>query len=131
MTRRFALLLLPAALLLTSCKPGSERLIGTWNGSLSLAQFANRLPAAAGMSLRITFTFQKSGDKITGTVSSPDQAKLSATLDSVTYNDGVVDAKLGGKVPGAFSGKLSADGKQLVGNWVQSGVTIPLTLTKQ
>jgi hypothetical protein len=131
MTRRLALLLLPAALLLSSCKPGAERLVGTWNGSLSLAQFANRVPGLAGLSLRIAFTFQKTGDKVTGTVSSPDQSKLTATFDSVTYNDGAVDVKLGGKVPGAFSGKLSADGKQLVGNWVQSGATIPLTLTKQ
>jgi len=120
-TRYAVLIAVPLAFLLASCKPGPERLVGNWNGNITIPGIGANLP--------LVFAFQKSGDKLTGTLTSPNQSKAAIPMDTVTYKDGAVECQVN-KIFGKFTGKLSEDGKQLVGTWSQGPVNLPLTLTK-
>ena len=97
-----------------------EGIVGTWLGTLSVQS----------TQLRIVFHIKAAEDgTLTATMDSPDQAAAGIPVSEVTYAGRHV-VLVSAMVAGEFQGDLSADGSQLVGEWHQGGLTLPLTLTK-
>lgn len=94
-------------------------LADTWQGTLH-----------AGRDLRTVVKITKD-DKgaYKGIFYSIDQGGQPLNLDSVTLNGSDVTMKLT-LVGGTFTGKLSADGKTINGNWSQGPNPLPLVLTR-
>jgi uncharacterized protein (TIGR03435 family) len=94
---------------------GQEKdLTGTWQGTLE-----------AGKSLRIVFKISKgAGGALQAKFYSLDQGILGAPVTTVTRDGTAVKMSLG---PATYEGKLTADGKEIDGNWVQ-GKSFPLNL---
>ncbi|UCD23059.1 MAG: hypothetical protein JSW51_08295, partial [Gemmatimonadota bacterium] len=98
---------------------GSQQtIIGSWIGTLTVP----------GAELRIVFHITAGEDgTLTATMDSPDQGATGIPVSEVTLTDGhvkLVSAAVGGE----FEGDLSADGSQIVGEWRQSGASLPLTV---
>jgi uncharacterized protein (TIGR03435 family) len=90
----------------------------TWQGTLH-----------AGRDLRIVFKITKEADGTYKAVNySIDQTGTPIPVSKVTLDGSTVKMTVGA-VGGTYEGKLSADGKTIVGNWSQ-GTALPLTLTR-
>lgn len=95
-------------------------MVGVWQGVLKVG----------ATELRMVVQIQTRADgSLTGTVDSPDQGATGIPISEVIFEDGRVRLVVQA-VMGLFEGKLSEDGKQIVGEWRQSGVTFPLTLER-
>jgi fermentation-respiration switch protein FrsA (DUF1100 family) len=94
---------------------------GLWLGSLQVQ---------GGMELRLLFNISISPDgSVNATMDSVDQGAKGIPVDVITYKDG--NLHLGVKsIPGAFDGTLKEDGKTIEGEWKQSGLTLPLVLSR-
>jgi pimeloyl-ACP methyl ester carboxylesterase len=96
-------------------------LTGNWQGSLKLAP---------GIELRVIFEIAStpSGD-LQGSMVSVDQGNTRTAISAIVVKADEVhlEFKQNG---GAFDGKLNADGAQLIGQWKQSVLTLPLTLIR-
>jgi pimeloyl-ACP methyl ester carboxylesterase len=104
----------------TSGRSHQDEIVGTWLGTL----------AVQGTQLRIVFHIKLGDDgTLTATMDSPDQGAASIPVSEVRYTERHV-VLVSAMVRGEFEGDLSADGSQLVGEWRQGGLTLPLTLTK-
>jgi pimeloyl-ACP methyl ester carboxylesterase len=94
--------------------------VGSWIGTLTVP----------GAELRILFHIAESEDgTLTATMDSPDQGATGIPVSTVKLSAGhvtLVSAAVGGE----FEGDLSEDGSQIVGEWRQSGATLPLTVTR-
>jgi len=90
---------------------------GDWAGVLE----------AGGQKLRLELHVKSDGKETTAVLDSLDQG---ATIPaSAVKTDGGALSILFLSIGGELTGKLSADGTQIVGNWSQGG-SLPLTLTK-
>jgi uncharacterized protein len=93
---------------------------GTWSGSL-------QIPTG---SIHIILRFEKAvAGAFTVTFASPDQTGAIYPGILTTEIDGVFMADFT-KIGISYVGKMSADGMSLVGNLIQGGHIVPLTLTK-
>lgn len=90
---------------------------GLWYGTI---------PVGA-KSLRVAVTIKASGDSLTGTFNSLDQASGELPLEDVTLTAGTLRFKLKA-VGGEFEGTLAGD--KVEGGWKQSGFELPLTLKR-
>ena len=98
----------------------SQSITGNWEGALSIQ----------GTEIPIIFHIKKDSiDKLTATFDSPKQnaynlpcSDVMITGDSVTLLMKILNGK--------YAGLLSADKKNLTGNWFQSGASFPLTMKK-
>jgi uncharacterized protein (TIGR03435 family) len=100
--------------------PGNsaQDLAGTWQGTLH-----------AGRDLRIVFKISKADDGTYKAVNySIDQGGAPIPVATVTLQGTNVKISVTA-VGGTYDGKLSADGKTIVGNWSQ-GSPLPMTLTR-
>jgi pimeloyl-ACP methyl ester carboxylesterase len=95
-------------------------LAGTWSGALNVG----------GPQLRLVVKIKADQQgRLTATLDSPDQGARDIPLEDVQMKDGAVEFKMPIARAG-FSGRMTADGSQLVGTWSQSGRTLPLTLKR-
>src|SRR5262245_5859226 len=94
----------------------NKLLAGNWLGTIK----------AGAVELRQGVTIKLEADgRLTGTIASLDQDAKAYPLDTVELKDGNVRFEL--KISkAAFEGKLSADKKEIVGKWLQSGLSLPL-----
>ncbi len=95
-------------------------LLGRWEGKLKVG----------GTSLRIVFRVEK--DKkgnVTALMDSPDQGAEGIPVSRVALKDSRVLFEVT-KIRGKFEGSLSADKNSISGNWMQSGLKLPLKLEK-
>jgi pimeloyl-ACP methyl ester carboxylesterase len=96
-------------------------LTGNWQGSLKLAP---------GIELRVIFEIASTpSGGLQGSMVSVDQGNTRTAISAIVMKADEVhlEFKQNG---GAFDGKLNADGAQLVGQWKQSVLTLPLTLSR-
>lgn len=92
---------------------------GRWEGAIATPEGA--LPGV--------FRISTAGDRTTTLMDSPSQGALS--IPALTKRDGksiVIDLPI---VGGNFTGELSADGATIAGAWHQSGMDLPLVLTRK
>src|SRR3990172_6995211 len=96
-------------------------LTGYWQGSLKLAP---------GIELRLIFEIASTPNgNLTGSMVSVDQGNSRTAISRIVVDAGEVHLEF--KQSGsAFNGKLNADGAQLTGQWKQSGLTLPLSLSR-
>ncbi len=93
---------------------------GIWQGTLKFS----------GIELRIIFTISRSpDDKLTAAYDVPEQDAIDVPVDSMTFDDGYVRIEII-PIQGVFEGKLSEDKQKIDGNWIQSGMTLPLVLER-
>lgn len=97
-----------------------EDIEGLWLGSLKVPD---------GAELRILFNVSAKPDgSINATMYSLDQGAIGIPVETVTYKDGSVSFEV--KSVGIFEGTLKEDGKTIEGEWKQSGLTLPLVLSR-
>ena len=127
---RASVLVLAVALCLSSALQVSgqdrddEAVIGSWEGTLTVA---------AGAQLTVVFNVERSADGgLTGTMESPDQGATGIPISSATFDDGTLTL-VASSVPGnpTFTGTPSEDGNMLSGTLSQAGSEFPLELTKR
>jgi hypothetical protein len=88
------------------------------------------IQVSAGLELRIVLHVVTSGEgPLQATFDSPDQGARGLKVDAITLEpDSLVFTMLA--LRAEFTGKLSADGTEAVGQWKQGGATLPLTLKR-
>lgn len=92
---------------------------GVWQGTL-------KPPNAQ---LRVVFNISKNADgKLAATMDSPDQHSYGIPVSYISFKNGTLHLQ-SKQVHGVYTGKLSKDGNELVGDWVQTG-TLPLNLKR-
>ena len=94
----------------------AQDVTGQWQGTLH-----------AGRDLRIVMSISKDNDHLAATMYSIDQGAQPIKATTVTL-DGTDFKFTIDMIGGSYEGKLSADGKQIVGTWTQGGSPLPFTL---
>ena len=94
---------------------------GLWLGRLE----------AGATRLRLLFRIKadESGT-LTGTLDSLDQGAVGLKIADILVDEQKVRLRLN-TPPASFEGTLSGDGSEIVGKWMQSGQSIPLTIKRQ
>jgi pimeloyl-ACP methyl ester carboxylesterase len=93
---------------------------GIWQGTLKFS----------GIELRVTFSISRASDNtLKATYDVPEQNAIDMPVDEITFKNGEVRLKIM-PIDGAYIGKLSEDGEKIDGNWIQSGMTLPLVLER-
>ncbi|MGB3863390.1 MAG: hypothetical protein WA915_15020, partial [Candidatus Aminicenantaceae bacterium] len=93
---------------------------GIWQGTLKFS----------GIELRIIFTISRSPDNtLTATYDVPEQNATGVPVDEITFKSGNVLLEII-PIDGVFKGKLTEDGTKIDGDWIQSGMTLPLVLER-
>jgi len=98
----------------------SLTLAGEWRGTLKVG----------ASSLRIVFHIVDSGTGYVATMDSPDQGARGIPVSGVRIEGKGVVIEVA-SVGGSYTGTLDAVGNQLEGFWNQSGISFPLTLSRQ
>jgi fermentation-respiration switch protein FrsA (DUF1100 family) len=93
---------------------------GFWQGVLKIG------PVELRIGLNVT---AKPDGALTATLDSPDQGAKGMPIDEINVKDAEVKLELK-KIEGRYEGKLSDDGKELVGTWKQRGAEYPLTFKR-
>ena len=97
-----------------------EEIEGLWMGSLEVQ---------GGQELRILFNISTGPEgSPTATMDSLDQGVSGIPVEKLTYKDG--NLRLEVTSTGVFEGVLKEDGTALEGEWKQSGLVLPLVLTR-
>jgi len=97
-----------------------QDIAGTWLGALD----------AGGVEIRVVFNITRQPDgTLTATMDSPDQGAKDIPTTKVTFADGSlrVEAEV---IGGLYEGKMAEDGAKIEGEWRQSGMSLPLTLSR-
>jgi fermentation-respiration switch protein FrsA (DUF1100 family) len=98
----------------------NENIEGIWQGTLRFS----------GIELRIIFTISRSpDDTLTATYDVPEQDAMGVPVDEIALDNNKVRLEII-PIEGVFEGKLSEDGQKIDGNWMQSGMTLPLVLER-
>ncbi len=125
---RLAFYSLIALLSLTSSQLTSERnqnqltpkgIEGAWQGELTV-----------GMSLRIIVKINRTPEGIlVGKMDSPDQGAMDIPIDTIIFKDDSLHFEIK-KIFGAYDGKLSPEGTELIGHWKQMGMSFALNMKR-
>jgi pimeloyl-ACP methyl ester carboxylesterase len=99
--------------------PAGKGIEGLWQGALKIA----------GQELRLIVRLGKKDGALSGTLDSIDQGSKNLALDDVQFKDHQLRLELKA-AKAVFEGKLSPDGSEIVGEWKQSGLTLPLTFKR-
>jgi pimeloyl-ACP methyl ester carboxylesterase len=98
----------------------SGKIEGIWQGTLKFS----------GIELRIIFSISRAPDNtLKATYDVPEQNAIDIPVDEITFNNEEVCLKII-PIDGVYKGKLSEDGEKIDGNWIQSGMTLPLVLER-
>lgn len=90
---------------------------GDWSGALN----------AMGQEIPLIFHFSGDDDALTATMDSPAQGAIGIPVDKATFADGELNLSIMG---GQIEYKAQVKGDTMEGNFKQSGMDLPLTLTK-
>ena len=104
--------------LLAGVSSQAQDITGQWNGMLSVQ----------GVNLRLVFHITKTGDSYASTMDSPDQGAAGIPVTATTF-DG---SKLSLEIPAiglSYEGEYKTD--SIVGTFKQSGISLPMTLTRK
>src|SRR5262249_4226142 len=104
---------------LHAADPSAPSFVGTWQGTLD----------AGAVKLRIVFEIKAADGGLVGTLDSPDQRAFGIKLDTLKQEGRDVTAAVNA-IGGTYNGTFSANGKEIVGKWSQSGMSLPLTLQR-
>jgi uncharacterized protein (TIGR03435 family) len=107
-----------AAVILTGGVAYGQDFTGTWQGTLS-----------AGKELRIVFKVSGEPAALKAVMHSLDQGGQPIGVSTVTAQGQALKMSVQ-PIDGTFDGRLSGDGRTIVGTWSQGGGSLPLTLTK-
>src|SRR5262245_5261082 len=100
--------------------PAHHRIEGFWQGTLD----------TGAIPLRLVFRIEKKLDgSMTGTLDSIDQGAKGIPLSAVSLKDDTVRVEVK-VISGVYQGKLSAEGRQITGEWEQGPAKLPLTLKR-
>jgi uncharacterized protein (TIGR03435 family) len=101
-------------------------IVGTWQGTLKFAATSDH-PA---MDLRLVFKISRTdADALKAAWYSIDQGGQPAPVATVNFQDGVLKLKIT-VVPSSYEGKMSGDGKSIVGTWMEGTTPMPLPLER-
>ena len=91
---------------------------GVWQGTLTVGP----------TSVPLLFNLSRRPDgQYTGTMDSPSQQAFDIALDMVSFENGELRIRIN-KLGAGFIGRQQSLEKEIVGTWVQSGRSFPLTL---
>ncbi len=111
------------------CRSETNRIIGTWQGTLDVSGAAPQ-QVKPGTTMRLVLHVQKGSDgALTGTLDSPDQGARDLPIDTVTLKDGAVHLQLN-QIFASYDGQLNAGGREISGQWKQGPLTMPLVFKK-
>lgn len=99
---------------------GSFSLTGDWSGSLKFG----------AASLKIVFHVTAAGTEYSATMDSPDQGARGIPISAVRLDGKNVTFEVAA-VGGHYRGTLNESGESIEGTWKQSGLSLPLDLTRQ
>lgn len=94
--------------------------VGTWSGSLALPN---------GASLPLVFHVEESAGTLNATWDSPAQGANGIPASAATFVDGVLSLEMA-NIGASYRGTLSEDGATIQGIFSQSGMELPLDLTR-
>lgn len=98
----------------------SGKIEGIWQGTLKFS----------GIELRVVFSISRTSDNtLKATYDVPEQNAIDIPVDEITFKNGEVCLKII-PIDGVYKGNLSEDGEKIDGNWIQSGMTLPLVLER-
>jgi hypothetical protein len=117
--RRLGLAILAAAAVAGPAAAQAPSYDGDWAGTLE----------AQGQKFRLELHMKTTANGVAAVLDSLDQDR-SVPADAVRIDSDGLSLGFVSTVVGEFKGKLSANGKTLVGTWTQ-GETLPLTLTRK
>jgi hypothetical protein len=97
-----------------------EKFTGKWEGKLD----------TSGDSVHLNFNLSNRDGLAVGTIDSPDQGAMGIPISLISAGENLlkIEVKL---IPAEYHGSLSADGKTLIGEWLQGGKALPLVLTRK
>ena len=93
--------------------------VGYWQGSLKIN----------AIELRLLFHLEEADGGLTGTLVSLDQGKIEVPVSEAEATGDQLRLQTE-SINGAYDGRLSADGSEIVGEWTQNGQSFPLTLKR-
>jgi len=100
--------------------PITKQMEGTWEGVLD----------AGGHTLRLVLKLSTAADgAAVGTIDSPDQNAKDIALNTITQKGSSVHFDIRA-INGSYDGNLNKDGMELMGEWTQGGVSLPLTFKR-
>lgn len=97
----------------------AQEVVGDWNGVLSFQ----------GTELRIVFHVTNQNGEFQSTMDSPDQNGFGIPTDKTTFENGKITI-LSNQIQMEYAAEIDKNGN-LKGTFKQSGVTIPLVMTKK
>ena len=100
--------------------PGEESLAGAWEGKLNVS--------GAEVSLIVRITRNTDGT-YAARLDVPIQGAMDIPVSKITSRDGMVRLEIAA-IGGVFEGRLSADGREITGEWRQNGLVLPLLLRR-
>ncbi len=110
----------------TSSTTPNHDIVGTWQGTLHVPAGTNH-PA---LDLRIVNRVTKGDDgKLKVSDYSIDQGGGEMIASSTSFEDGVFKYGIQA-IDGSFEGKMSADGKSILGNWTQGGGSLSMLMER-
>ena len=113
-------ILLLGFVLATSQNDEMNKIIGNWEGTISIP--------AAGVELPVVFHIKLDDKgKLISTMDSPDQNAFGIKVDETSFKDGVLEMKIN-QAQGAYKGTLKEGSFE--GTWTQLGQTFELKLKK-
>lgn len=98
--------------------PGTPAITGVWVGALEIG--------AVKLKLVVEIT-PGDGDKLVGSLDSPDQNAFGIPIDEISIKDRTILLRLT-RIGGSFEGLLTDDGKTIEGQWKQGTSSLPLVL---
>ncbi len=105
---------------ITSSTIKCQNITGQWNGKLKIQ----------GIQLRVVFHINAIDTSYTAAMDSPDQGTKGIPVDKVTYKNQVLRLEI--KQPGIrYEGTYKSDKNTIEGTFMQSGLSFPLSLTKE
>lgn len=107
-----------AAAVLTGGAAYAQDFTGTWQGTLN-----------AGKELRVVFRVSSDGGALKAVMHSLDQGGQPIGVTTVASQGQTLRMSVG-PANATFEGKITADGKTIIGTWSQGPGSLPLTLTR-
>lgn len=92
--------------------------------------YEGKLEIQAGLALTLIFNIQSAGDRLSSTLSVPEQNAKDVPVPTTTFKNRelVIDMPA---LQAKYVGKLAEDGKTVKGTFTQAGMSLPLTLERK
>jgi hypothetical protein len=94
--------------------------IGDWDGKIDTGSSILRV---------VVHISQAADGKLTGSLDSPDQGAKGIAIGSVTYKEPDLHFAIE-SLGSSYDGKMNKDNSEITGEWMQSGITLPLVFKR-